>query len=73
MAPIQIALFDVDGVLTDGRLAYDNKGNELKFFDVLDGFGIALLGRAGIETGIMTAKKSKIVEKRAKDFKTKYL
>lgn len=70
---IRFAIFDIDGVLTDGRIVYDNEGNELKFFDVQDGFGIHLLQLMGIECGIMTAKRSKIVEKRAKDFKVKVL
>ncbi len=65
---IKLLILDVDGVLTDGRIIYDNKANELKFFDVQDGFGIVLLKRAGIPSAIMTAKKSKIVSRRAKDF-----
>ena len=64
---------DVDGVLTDGRIIYDNKDNQLKFFDVQDGLGIALLRRGGIGSAIITAKRSKVVERRAKDFKLKYL
>jgi 3-deoxy-D-manno-octulosonate 8-phosphate phosphatase (KDO 8-P phosphatase) len=58
---------DVDGVLTDGRIIYDNYGDELKFFDVQDGFGIALLNKAKIKTAIVTAKKSRAVKRRAKD------
>jgi 3-deoxy-D-manno-octulosonate 8-phosphate phosphatase (KDO 8-P phosphatase) len=70
---VKLFVMDVDGILTDGRIIYDNKGNQLKFFDVQDGFGIALLRRGGIESAIITAKKSKVVERRAKDFKLKYL
>lgn len=66
---IKLLILDVDGVLTDGRIIYDNKANELKFFDVQDGFGIVLLKRAGIPSAIMTAKRSKIVSRRARDFK----
>ena len=58
---------DVDGVLTDGRIVYANSGDELKFFDVTDGMGLALFTRAGLKTAIITAKKSKIVTKRSKD------
>lgn len=65
---INILMVDIDGVLTNGKIVYGNSGDELKFFDVQDGFGIVLLKRAGIKTIIITAKKSKIVSKRAKDF-----
>ncbi|MFH1406862.1 MAG: HAD-IIIA family hydrolase [Candidatus Omnitrophota bacterium] len=64
---MRLLVLDVDGVLTDGRIIYDSKGNELKFFNVKDGFGIALLGRAGIKTCIVTAKGSPAVVRRAKD------
>ncbi len=70
---IRLLILDIDAILTDGRIVYDNKGNELKFFDVQDGFGIVLLKRAGIETIIMTAKKSRVVSRRARDFKVKAL
>ena len=53
--------------MTDGRIIYSIYGDELKFFDVQDGLGIALLNRAGIKTFIITAKKSRIVKLRAKD------
>lgn len=64
---INTVIFDIDGVLTDGRIIYANSGNELKFFDVQDGFGAILLKRAGFKTFIMTAKKSKVVKLRGKD------
>lgn len=64
---IRLVIMDVDGVLTDGRIIYDNFGDELKFFDVQDGFGVALLRYADIKTAIVTAKKSKIVKRRAKE------
>jgi len=64
---IKLLIMDVDGVLTDGRIIYDNFGDELKFFDVQDGFGLALLSYADIKTAIVTAKKSKIVKRRAKE------
>lgn len=70
---IKLLILDIDGILTDGRIIYDNRGNELKFFDVQDGFGIVLLKRVGIETVIMTAKKSKVVSRRAKDFNVKHI
>ena len=66
---IKIFIVDIDGVMTDGRIIYSIYGDELKFFDVTDGFGITLLRRAGIKSLIITAKKSKIVKMRAKDMK----
>jgi 3-deoxy-D-manno-octulosonate 8-phosphate phosphatase (KDO 8-P phosphatase) len=66
---VKIFIVDIDGVMTDGRIIYSIYGDELKFFDVQDGFGITLLRRAGIKSLIITAKKSKIVKIRAKDLK----
>ncbi len=63
---IKLLIMDVDGVLTDGRIIYTNSGDELKFFDVTDGMGLALFARAGLKTAVLTAKKSRIVAKRAK-------
>jgi len=64
---IKLLVLDLDGVLTDGKIYYGNYGDELKAFDVKDGFGIILLKRAKIETVIITAKKSKVAKLRARD------
>ncbi len=64
---IKLLILDVDGVLTDSRIIYDNFGDELKCFNVYDGFGMILLHRAGIKSVIITAKKNNIVKRRAKD------
>ncbi|MBC8473370.1 MAG: HAD-IIIA family hydrolase [Candidatus Omnitrophica bacterium] len=64
---IKLLILDVDGVLTDGRIIYDNFGDELKFFNVKDGLGVFLLRKVGIKTVIITARKTKAVIKRAKD------
>jgi 3-deoxy-D-manno-octulosonate 8-phosphate phosphatase (KDO 8-P phosphatase) len=64
---IKLLILDVDGVLTDSRIIYDNFGNEIKCFNVYDGFGMTLLHRAGIRSVIITAKKTNIVIRRAKD------
>ena len=66
---IKLLITDIDGVMTDGRIVYSVYGDELKFFDVTDGFGISLLNRVGIKTVIITAKKSRIVKLRARDLK----
>ncbi len=63
---IKLLILDVDGVMTDGRIIYDNFGDEFKAFDVQDGYGLTLWDRAGLRSVIITAKKSKIVSRRAK-------
>ena len=62
---IQMILSDVDGVLTDGGIIFDNEGIETKRFFAQDGFGIALWRRAGHKYGILTARTSHIVKVRA--------
>lgn len=64
---IKAVITDIDGVLTDGCIVLGNYGDELKFFDAQDGLGFALLGRAGLKTIMMTARKSRINQKRAKE------
>ena len=66
---IKVLLLDVDGVLTDGRIIYDSRGADMKFFDVHDGLGVYLLKKAGIPTVLITAKGSKAIPPRAKDMK----
>ncbi len=65
LAKIKLLLLDVDGVLTDGRIIYDSQGHVLKAFDVKDGHGLKMLQRAGIEVGIITGRRSQVVNKRA--------
>ena len=62
--PIELILSDVDGVLTDGRLVYDNQGIETKQFHVRDGLGIKLWERSGFQFGIVTSRTSHIVKVR---------
>lgn len=64
---IKLLVLDVDGVMTDGSIILDNQGNELKSFYVRDGHGIRMLDRAGIKTGIITGRRSKVVDIRAKE------
>lgn len=66
---IKAVILDVDGILTDGRIYYGNYGDELKAFHVHDGLGLELLKRAGVKTIIITAKKSAIISRRAKELK----
>ena len=64
---IKLLLLDVDGVLTDGRIIYDSRGTDSKFFDVHDGLGVYVLHKSGIPTILVTAKSSKAIAPRAKD------
>ncbi|MET0288013.1 MAG: HAD-IIIA family hydrolase [Pseudoxanthomonas sp.] len=66
-ARIKLACFDVDGTLTDGRLYLDGEGVEAKAFHVLDGQGLVLLRRHGIEVALITARQGKVVERRAQE------
>ncbi|MGE5301535.1 MAG: 3-deoxy-manno-octulosonate-8-phosphatase KdsC [Acidobacteriota bacterium] len=64
---IKLLILDVDGVLTDGSIILDNKGNEYKLFHVRDGHGIKMLMKARVEVAIITGRSSKVVERRAKE------
>src|SRR5512147_2146210 len=64
---VKMLLLDVDGVLTDGRIILDNRGNEFKAFHVRDGHGIKLAQRAGIIIGIITGRKAEVVNVRARE------
>jgi len=66
---IKVLLLDVDGVLTDGRIIYDSKGRDSKFFDVHDGLGVYILNKSGVKTIIVTAKGSGTLKPRAKDMR----
>ena len=55
---IRLLLLDVDGVLTDGSIVYDDRGGEIKKFNVKDGLGLRLLMQAGVQVGIITGRSS---------------
>lgn len=62
---IRLMAFDVDGVLTDGRLWYSEQGEAVKSFHVLDGHGLRLLGENGITVALVTGREGVIVPRRA--------
>lgn len=64
---LQWLLFDVDGVLTDGRLFYGPGGEEGKSFDVRDGFGLKLAQRDGLKVGFLSGRESPALASRAKE------
>ncbi|MFC1816782.1 phenylphosphate carboxylase subunit delta, partial [Thermodesulfobacteriota bacterium] len=55
---IKLLLLDVDGVLTDGTISYDDNNKEIKRFHARDGLGIRLLLNAGIKVGVVTGRRS---------------
>jgi 3-deoxy-D-manno-octulosonate 8-phosphate phosphatase (KDO 8-P phosphatase) len=64
---IKLLILDVDGVLTDGGLYFDEEGKELKRFNALDGHGIKMLMQNGIEVAIISARENKTMQYRAKN------
>jgi 3-deoxy-D-manno-octulosonate 8-phosphate phosphatase (KDO 8-P phosphatase) len=66
-AKIKLLILDVDGVMTDGRIMLNDRGEEIKSFNVKDGQGLRILMRAGVEVVLITGRMSKAVEHRARD------
>jgi len=66
---LKLFVFDVDGVLTDGRIVLDNHGIESKFFHVRDGAGMSMLRWGGFMTAILTGRESQVVAARARELK----
>ena len=64
---IRLAIFDVDGVLTDGSLYLTDGGEEIKVFNSRDGHGMKMLRESGVELAIITGRASRCVELRAKN------
>lgn len=63
-AKIRLVIFDVDGVLTDGKLFFDEAGNEYKSFHARDGHGIKMLRGSGVEVAVISGRKSSTVGRR---------
>jgi 3-deoxy-D-manno-octulosonate 8-phosphate phosphatase (KDO 8-P phosphatase) len=71
---IKLLLMDCDGVLTDGRLYFSARGEELKVFHVRDGQGLALWHKAGFQSGIISGRDAgDIIRKRAEELGIKYV
>jgi len=64
---VRLMGFDIDGVMTDGRLYFSPAGDELKAFFTRDGLGIKMLARSGVKLAIITGRDSPIVVQRAKN------
>jgi 3-deoxy-D-manno-octulosonate 8-phosphate phosphatase (KDO 8-P phosphatase) len=63
-AQIKLLIFDVDGVLTDGRLILGDDGQEYKAFHSRDGHGMKLLQQSGVEIAVITGRRSQVVAHR---------
>ncbi|NML33164.1 KdsC family phosphatase [Paraburkholderia antibiotica] len=70
---VKLMIFDVDGVLTDGGLLFTAEGDTMKGFNSMDGHGMKLLREAGIDTAIITGRKSGIVAARVKDLNVSHV
>ena len=70
---IKLLLMDCDGVLTDGRIWLIAEGSEQKSFNVRDGLGLELWHRAGFTSGIISGRRSEIVERRAHELKVRFV
>src|SRR5690242_8041856 len=64
---VKLVVFDVDGVLTDGRLWYGANGEALKAFHAFDGHGVKMLQQAGLETAILSGRDMPAVLERARE------
>jgi len=64
-----MVIFDVDGVLTDGRIILDSNGVESKFFHARDGSGISFLQKAGLQVALLTGRSSPVVDARAREMR----
>ncbi len=64
---VSLLMLDVDGVLTDGKIYYGNYGDELQSFNVQDGMGMGLWHQAGLQSVIVSGRRSKMVKRRAQE------
>lgn len=70
---IKLMIFDIDGVMTDGGLTIGDDGQEYKTFHSLDGFGLKMLKKSGVEMAIITGRTSTVVSIRAENIGIKHL
>jgi 3-deoxy-D-manno-octulosonate 8-phosphate phosphatase (KDO 8-P phosphatase) len=70
---VRLAIFDVDGVLTDGTLYIGAQGEAFKAFNILDGHGIRMLQSAGVACAILSGRTSEAVARRAAELSVKHL
>lgn len=73
LSRLELISFDVDGVLTDGRIIYSDDGRESKAFNVQDGAAIKLLLEHGLQVAWLTGRASPVVERRARELGISHL
>ena len=66
---IKLMVFDVDGVMTDGSITYDENGVEYKTFNAKDGHGIARMNKNGFLTAVITGRRNGTVDRRSEDLR----
>lgn len=64
---IELVIFDIDGVMTDGSLFFDNNGEEYKAFNSFDGHGLRMLQECGVKVAVITGRRSELVKHRMQD------
>ena len=69
---IELIVLDVDGTMTDSRITYSEKGDEIKSFNVKDGLAIASWRKLGKQVAIITGRSSDIVARRAKELRIEH-
>nr|WP_136251838.1 3-deoxy-manno-octulosonate-8-phosphatase KdsC [Ningiella ruwaisensis] len=72
-ASLKLLVLDVDGVLSDGAIYMGNNGEELKAFNVKDGYGIKAVAKCGVDIAVITGRRSKIVEDRMSALNAKFI
>lgn len=70
---VKLLALDVDGVMTNGTLLFSASGDELKAFNILDGLGIKLLMKAGVDVAVITGRTSPLTERRMNDLGIPYV
>ena len=70
---LRLAIFDVDGVLTDGTIWIGPQGEAFKAFNILDGHGIKMLQAAGVDTAILSGRESQAVVCRAGELSIRHV
>jgi 3-deoxy-D-manno-octulosonate 8-phosphate phosphatase (KDO 8-P phosphatase) len=73
LSAIRLLILDVDGVLADGRIVYDQQGNELKSFHVRDGLAIKLWQQTGRQVAIISGRSTQAVARRANELGIEWL
>ena len=73
LAQVKLLILDVDGVMTDGKIYFNEQGECLKAFNVKDGLGITMLLRCNIHVAIISGRSSPIIQKRANELGVKHV